>query len=58
MRPWMHWAAAAVILAAAGLAYATYPWTKLQCYEWAAGRRTDLMSKLAYEVCSQRFGDL
>ena len=56
--PWRHWIALWLTLAVVIGAYATYPWTKSQCYEWAVGQRNELQTKLAFEVCNQRFGGL
>jgi hypothetical protein len=51
-------AAAAVVIAAAIGMRLTFPWTKLQCYAWAAERKTNDGIRLATDVCYRRFGDL
>jgi hypothetical protein len=51
-------AAAAVVIAAAIGMRLTFPWTKLQCYVWAAERKTSDGIRLATEVCYRRFGSL
>lgn len=47
----------AILLLSIG-AWITYPWTKHQCYRWAAERQLRAGMVLAEELCEQRFGPL
>ena len=38
--------------------WAAYPWTKMQCYRWAAERGGELNTRIALELCVARFGSL
>lgn len=41
---------------AAMSAWVAYPWTKEQCYRWAADRQTPNGVRLGQDVCENQFG--
>lgn len=55
-----HKAAIAIALICAGMliAWMGYPWTKSQCYRWAAERHGETAVLTAVGMCAASFGKL
>ncbi len=49
-------AAAVLIVVGIAAGWLTYPWTKAQCYEWAAKQPAEAGVGVAHDLCKRRFG--